>query len=166
MIWLIKLIKNLRRIKKSHYGISEELEVAYGILEKKENPEMKKILDRFSEYIMAEDKIIPMYLKMLSLGVILTVFFPAICLSYLYVKKMIAYPTLIITFVATCFLHYFIKNIIVDGLNDMEKRLTNVFKKYFDNVPINELGHYDSISDIQKIWDFVEENEEEREGGE
>lgn len=42
MIWLIKLIKNLRRIKKSHYGISEELEVAYGILEKKENPEMKK----------------------------------------------------------------------------------------------------------------------------
>ena len=166
MIWLIKLIKNLRRIKKSHYGISEELEVAYGILEKKENPEMKKILDRFSEYIMVEDKIIPMYLKMLSLGVILTVFFPAICLSYLYVKKMIAYPTLIITFVATCFLHYFIKNIIVDGLNDMEKRLTNVFKKYFDNVPINELGHYDSISDIQKIWDFVEENEEEKEGGE
>ena len=109
MIWLIKLIKNLRRIKKSHYGISEELEVAYGILEKKENPEMKKILDRFSEYIMAEDKIIPMYLKMLSLGVILTVFFPAVCLSYLYVKKMIAYPTLIITFVATCFFTLFYK---------------------------------------------------------
>ena len=49
------------------------------------------------------------------------------------------------------------------GLMIWKKRLTNVFKKYFDNVPINELGHYDSISDIQKIWDFVEENEKKGE---
>lgn len=163
MIHLLKLMKNLSRIKKSHYGISEELETAYTIIETKKNPEMKEILDRFSEYIIAQDKIIPMYLKMLSLGVILTVFFPAICLSYLYVKKMITYPALIVIVVATCFLHYFIKNVIVEGLNDMEKRLTKIFNKYFDDIPINELGHYDSISDIQKIWDFVEENEREGE---
>lgn len=59
-------------------------------------------------------------------------------------------------------LEYFIvKYLAVNNMEKMERRITEVFMKYDGELPLNELSLYDNISDMEKIWDFINENEGE-----
>lgn len=151
---MIGIIKALRSIRKVHKGLSENLEVAYSILDRKEDAEMKKILDRI------EHKAIPLMLRMFYFSIAITVLFPVMNIIYFYKKSELNSVSIFVIAFFSILEYFIVKYLAVNNMEKMERRITEVFMKY-DELPLNELSLYDNISDMEKIWDFINENEGE-----
>lgn len=158
---MIGIIKALRSIRNVHKGLSENLEVAYSILDRKEDAEMKKILDRFSEYLLIEHKAIPLMLRMFYFSITITVLFPVMNIIYFYKKSELNGISISIIVFFSILEYFIVKYLAVNNMEKMERRITEVFMKYDGELPLNELSLYDNISDMEKIWDFINENEGE-----
>lgn len=158
---MIGIIKALRSIRNVHKGLSENLEVAYSILDRKEDAEMKKILDRFSEYLLIEHKVIPLILRMFYFSITITVLFPVLNIVYFYKKSELNTVSIFVIVFFSMLEYFIVKYLSVNNMEKMERRITEVFMKYDNELPLNELGLYDNISDMNKIWDFLNENEGE-----
>lgn len=158
---MIGIIKALRSIRKVHKGLSENLEVAYSILDRKEDAEMKKILDRFSEYLLIEHKVIPLILRMFYFSITITVLFPVLNIVYFYKKSELNTVSIFVIVFFSILEYFIVKYLAVNNMEKMERRITEVFMKYDGELPLNELSLYDNISDMEKIWDFINENEGE-----